>query len=121
MFVALDHVQLAMPAGGEEEARLFYRDVLCFVEVEKPVPMQRSGGVWFRSGGIELHLGVEADFRPGRKAHPGLRVDDIDELASRLCAAGLVPEWDERYPGMRRFYVADPFGNRIEILQPATG
>jgi catechol 2,3-dioxygenase-like lactoylglutathione lyase family enzyme len=119
MFLALDHVQLAIPVGGEEDARLFYRDVLGFEEVEKPAPMRSSGGVWFRSGVVELHLGVESDFRPARKAHPGLRVDGIDALASRLSAAGLVLEWDERYPGVRRFYVADPFGNRIEILQPA--
>jgi catechol 2,3-dioxygenase-like lactoylglutathione lyase family enzyme len=121
MFVAFDHVQLAMPVGGEEDARLFYGDVLGFEEVEKPAPMRGSGGVWFRSGCVELHLGAEAGFRPARKAHPGLRVDDIDELASRLSAAGLMLEWDERYTGVRRFYVADPFGNRVEILQPAEG
>jgi catechol 2,3-dioxygenase-like lactoylglutathione lyase family enzyme len=67
---------------------------------------------------VELHLGAEADFAPARKAHPALRVDDIDGLAARCEAAGLAPRWDDRYPGTRRFYVHDPFGNRIEILQP---
>jgi catechol 2,3-dioxygenase-like lactoylglutathione lyase family enzyme len=118
-FVALDHVQLAMPAGEEARARAFYSGVLGIEELPKPGPMQSSGGVWFRSGGIELHLGVEGDFRPARKAHPGLRVDGIDELAVRCESFGYAPEWDERYPGVRRFFVHDPFGNRIEILQPA--
>ena len=117
-FLALDHVQLAMPAGGEEEARSFYAGVLGMEEAAKPEPMLASGGVWFRSGGVQLHLGVEAEFRPARKAHPGLRVDDVDAYAYLCRAAGLPVEWDHRYPGYRRFYVHDPFGNRIEILQP---
>lgn len=117
-YLALDHVQIAMPPGREEEARAFYRGVLGLDEVPKPVPMRASGGAWFRSGGVELHLGVEADFAPARKAHPALRVDDIDEVAARCEAAGFAAQWDDRYPGMRHFYVHDPFGNRIEILQP---
>lgn len=116
--LALDHVQLAMPAGGEEAARAFYGGVLGMAEVSKPAPMRANGGAWFRAGPIELHLRVEADFRPARKAHPALRVDDAD-AAARVCeAGGCTPEWDDRYPGVRRFYVSDPFGNRIEILQP---
>ncbi len=117
-YLALDHVQIAMPPGGEEEARAFYRGVLGLDEVPKPAPMRANGGAWFRSGGVELHLGAEADFAPARKAHPALRVDDLDELAARCEAAGFGAQWDDRYPGMRRFYVHDPFGNRIELLQP---
>lgn len=114
----LDHVQLAMPAGGEDRARSFYADVLGMEELLKPMPLLVSGGVWFRAGSAELHLGVEADFRPARKAHPGLRVDDLDRLASRLHDAGFEVSWDVRHPEVRRFYVNDPFGNRVEILQP---
>lgn len=116
-YLTLDHVQIAMPAGEEDAARAFYRDVLWLEEVPKPEPMMANGGAWFRSGGVELHLGVEADFEPARRAHPGLRVDDVDAVAARCDAAGHAPQWDERYPGMRRFYVHDPFGNRIEVMQ----
>ena len=117
--LALDHVQLAMPAGEEDRARAFYGGVLGMEEVDKPGPMQASGGVWFRAGSAEIHLGVEGGFHPARKAHPGLRVDDVDAFAAHCQAAGCPPVWDDRYPGVRRFYVDDPFGNRIEILQPA--
>jgi len=116
--LALDHVQLAMPSGGEDLARSFYAGLLGMEELLKPASLQASGGVWFLSGAAELHLGVEADFRPAQKAHPALRVDDIDRLASRLREAGFEVSWDGRYPGVRRFYVQDPFGNRVEILQP---
>lgn len=115
---ALDHVQLAMPAGGEDEAREFYHGVLGMDELPKPPALRASGGVWFRSGDVELHLGVEAEFRPARKAHPALRVDDLDAFAARCETAGLEIQWDERYSGVRRFYASDPFGNRIEFLKP---
>jgi catechol 2,3-dioxygenase-like lactoylglutathione lyase family enzyme len=116
--LALDHVQLAMPRGGEERARRFYCGLLGMEELPKPAALQASGGVWFRSGSVELHLGVEAEFQPARKAHPGLRVDGIDSLAARLDAAGCDVVWDDRHPGVRRFYAQDPFGNRVEFLQP---
>lgn len=106
-----------MPPGDEGRAVEFYAGVLGFEQVPKPEPMRASGGVWFRSGGVELHLGVEADFRPARKAHPALRVDGLDDFARRCEAAGYSIEWDVRYPGVRRFYVSDPFGNRIELLE----
>ena len=117
--VALDHVQLAMPPHEESRAADFYAGVLGFEQVEKPEGMKASGGIWFRSGSIELHLGVDPEFRPATKAHPALRVDGLDELADRCDRAGHAPQWDERYPGVRRFYVHDPFGNRIELLEPA--
>jgi len=116
-YLTLDHVQIAMPAGEEDAARAFYGGVLRLEEVPKPEPMRANGGAWFRSGGVELHLGVEADFEPARRAHPALRVDDVEAVAARCDAAGHPAQWDERYPGMRRFYVHDPFGNRIEVLQ----
>jgi catechol 2,3-dioxygenase-like lactoylglutathione lyase family enzyme len=109
----LDHVQVAMPPGGEEAARRFYAGLLGLAEITKPDALRASGGVWFAPG---VHLGVETDFRPPRKAHPGLRLGDLDGAAARLEAAGAVVEWDERRPGVRRFYTHDPFGNRLELL-----
>jgi catechol 2,3-dioxygenase-like lactoylglutathione lyase family enzyme len=116
--VKLDHVQLAGPPGCEAEAREFYGGLLRLEEIPKPGPMRASGGVWFRVGAEELHIGIEDPFAPARKAHPALRVDpgDLDALSQTLQQAGAPVDWDERYPGVRRFYTADPFGNRIEIL-----
>jgi catechol 2,3-dioxygenase-like lactoylglutathione lyase family enzyme len=108
----LDHVQVAAPPGCEDDARAFYRDLLGLTEVEKPEPLRGRGGVWFE----QLHVGVEDDFAPARKAHPALRVEDIDALAERLAAAGRQVDWDDALPGVRRFYTADPWGNRVEIL-----
>jgi catechol 2,3-dioxygenase-like lactoylglutathione lyase family enzyme len=115
--VKLDHVQLAAPPGCEDDARAFYRDLLGLEEIAKPEPMMASGGVWFRVGEQELHVGVEDPFAPARKAHPGLRVapEDLDTIAARLADGGAQVDWDDRYPGVRRFYTADPFGNRLEI------
>jgi catechol 2,3-dioxygenase-like lactoylglutathione lyase family enzyme len=116
--VKLDHVQIAAPPGSEDQARGFYGDLLGLEEIPKPEPMRASGGVWFRLGAQELHVGIEDPFAPARKAHPGLRTDpaELDAIAARLADAGAPVDWDERYPGVRRFYTADPFGNRIEIL-----
>jgi catechol 2,3-dioxygenase-like lactoylglutathione lyase family enzyme len=114
----IHHVQLAMPPGQEDAARAFYGRVLGLTEIAKPAVLAGRGGAWFRGDGIELHLGVEDDFRPARKAHPGLLVADLDERAARLAAAGHPVTWDGDFPGMRRFYTADPFGNRLELLQP---
>jgi catechol 2,3-dioxygenase-like lactoylglutathione lyase family enzyme len=112
----LDHVQLAMPAGREADADSFYRDLLGFDVVPKPPPLAARGGRWYRAGHIQLHLGVDDEFRPAKKAHPALLVDHIDELAARLEAAGVVPRWEDDQPGMRHCYVDDPFGNRIELI-----
>jgi len=111
--IGLDHVQVAAPHGCEAEARAFYGGLLGLEELEKPEPLRASGGVWFEPG---VHLGVEREFTPARKAHPGLRVSDLDAVAARLQAAGAEVEWDERWPGVRRFYTHDPFGNRLELL-----
>jgi len=119
-FGGLHHAQLAMPAGAESEVRAFYRDILGMAELDKPPVLAARGGCWFRSGDLELHLGVEDDFRPARKAHPGMLVSDIDALAARLTACGVGVDWDGEFPGHRRFYAHDPLGNRLEFLQPLT-
>jgi len=106
----IDHVQVAAPPGCEAEARAFYGGVLGLREVEKPKALQARGGVWFE----RLHVGVEEDFRPARKAHPAFVVDDLDALSTRIGAV----EWDDAVPGVRRFYASDPFGNRLEFLEP---
>jgi catechol 2,3-dioxygenase-like lactoylglutathione lyase family enzyme len=112
----LDHVQLALPVGSEDAARRFYGDLLCLAELQKPPLLAARGGVWFEGGPIVLHLGVEADFRPARKAHPAFRVRDLRELRERLSAAGVAIVEDHDLPGERRFYAADPFGNRLEFM-----
>ena len=115
----IHHVQLACPAESEDASRAFYSGVLGLAEIGKPPALARRGGCWFRGHGIELHLGVEADFRPARKAHPGLLVTGLDGWAARLTAAGYPVTFDGEFPGMRRFYSEDPHGNRLEFLEPA--
>lgn len=112
-----DHVQLACPARSEDASRAFYADLLGLTEVPKPPALAARGGCWFRGAGIELHLGVEDDFRPARKAHPGIRVIDLDALADRLRTTGHeVTIDDTEIPGRRRFHAFDPHGNRLEFL-----
>lgn len=114
----LHHVQLALPPGGEDACRAFYVDALGLTEVQKPPVLAARGGLWVRSDALEIHLGVEQDFRPQKKAHPGIVVSDIDALAARLTEHGYAVSWDDDFPGMRRFYTEDGHGNRIELLQP---
>jgi catechol 2,3-dioxygenase-like lactoylglutathione lyase family enzyme len=116
--VGLDHLQLAMPAGREAEARAFYGDLLGLSELKKPPHLQVRGGVWFTLGTQQLHLGVEKDFRPAQKAHPAFLVNDLCGLRTRLAQHGYTPYEDEPLAGYERFYVADPFGNRLELLEP---
>lgn len=105
-----------MPSGGETEAEAFYSDVLGFTVLAKPEPLASRGGRWFACGDVQVHLGVEQDFRPARKAHPALRVDGFDELVGKLDDLGVSWRWDDDLPGVRRLYVDDPFGNRIEMI-----
>jgi catechol 2,3-dioxygenase-like lactoylglutathione lyase family enzyme len=117
MFTRLHHMQIAMPRDAEPQARAFFVDVLGMTEVPKPEVMARRGGAWFRAGGVELHLGAEDDFVPDRKGHPGILVDDLDDVAARLTRADWPVRWDDDFPGFRRFYANDPFGNRMEFLE----
>ncbi len=114
----LHHVQLSIPPGSEEACRAFYVGILGMTELVKPPVLAARGGLWVRADGLEIHLGVEEDFRAARKAHPGIRVADLDGLAARLAAAGVAVTWDDAFPGHRRFYACDNSGNRLEFLQP---
>ncbi|GIJ42929.1 VOC family protein [Micromonospora andamanensis] len=117
----IHHVQLACPRGSEDLSRAFYVDILGLTELTKPPALAARGGCWFRGYGAELHLGVEDDFRPARKAHPALMRPDLDTLAARLDAAGYPVTWgDDELPGLRRFHTHDPHGNRLEFLTPTT-
>ena len=116
--ISIDHVQLAMPAGEEEKARSFYINLLGFVEIPKPAELAKRGGAWFESGNVQLHLGVEADFRAARKSHPAFIVDDLDALIAKVQSNGF--ETDTSQPpldGYKRAHVFDPFGNRIELME----
>lgn len=123
-FARIDHVQLAMPRGKEDDARRFYVDLMGMEEVAKPEALAKRGGAWFRSGRVELHLGVEDDFRPARKAHPALVCTNYDQLVERLRIAGATYREDSEIPGVRRCHLDDCFGNRIELIaapsQPRT-
>ena len=114
---AIDHIQLAMPAGEEDQARAFYGGLLGLSEVPKPPELAKRGGAWFESGPVKVHLGVEPDFRPARKAHPALLVDDLEALIQRCRAAGCEIKTDVPLEGYQRYHVFDPFGNRIELMQ----
>lgn len=114
-------MQVAAPVGGEDAARRFYGELLGLSELEKPEALRARGGVWFACGAQQLHVGVTSDFSPATKAHPALRVAgaDLDRLADRLGEAGVEVRWDEAIPAVRRFYAADPWGNRIELISPS--
>jgi catechol 2,3-dioxygenase-like lactoylglutathione lyase family enzyme len=115
----IDHVQLAIPPGTEAKARAFYTGLLGLPEREKPAILAGRGGVWFETAAFKLHLGIEQDFRPAKKAHPALQVDGLDQLLSQLTAAGCAVVDGEPVEGYRRrAFVDDPFGNRIELVEP---
>jgi catechol 2,3-dioxygenase-like lactoylglutathione lyase family enzyme len=116
--VRLDHVRLAMPPGGEPRARAFFVEALGIPEVPKPAALAARGGCWFERGELKIHLGVESDFRPARKAHPALQVMDLPQLVEKLRSLGYVVQDDDPLLGCHRAYVDDPFGNRIELLEP---
>jgi len=117
---ALDHVQLAMPAGREADAVAFYAGLLGIPEVPKPANLAGRGGCWFESGPLRLHVGVDADFTPARKAHPALLVEDLPALVARLTDAGVAVRPGEPLEGYDRVDIHDPFGNRIELMEPTT-
>lgn len=115
-FTALDHVQLAMPDGEEEKARHFYCEILGMQEIPKPPALTLRGGCWFKSGDVQIHLGVESDFHPARKAHPALRCADYDVLIAKLSAAQILVKESNDIPGLRRCHLHDSFGNRLELI-----
>lgn len=114
--VGLDHVQLAIPAGGEDQTRAFFVGLLGMVEVPKPAN-QSPSGCWFTGGGAALHIGVDPDFRPAKKAHPALLVDDLAALRETLAAEGYPIREDTPVEGYARCFTEDPFGNRIELME----
>ena len=112
----LQHVQLAIPRGAEDDCRRFYVGVLGLIEVPKPPALAVRGGMWLRADGVEIHLGVEDDFRPAKKAHPAFIVASFEALVERLTASGVEIRWDESIPGTRRFHASDNVGNRLEFI-----
>ncbi|MFI5807508.1 VOC family protein [Streptomyces sp. NPDC051561] len=121
MIAALDHVQLAAPPGSESALRAYYVEVLGMREIPKPPVLAARGGCWFEAGGVRLHLGIEEDFRAARKAHPGVRVTDIEAYAERLASRGAEVVRDDDLPGHRRFCSSDPVGNRLEFMERNDG
>jgi catechol 2,3-dioxygenase-like lactoylglutathione lyase family enzyme len=116
--LSIDHVQIAMPGGEEDRARAFYVEQLGFTEIPKPPELAKRGGAWFQAGEVQLHLGVEADFRPARKAHPAFLVEELEALLARLRTAGYEPDTSQPpLDGYKRAHVFDPFGNRIELME----
>jgi len=113
----IDHLQLAMPAGGEDEARAFYGPLLGLYEVEKPASLAKRGGVWFEGCNVKLHLGIDPNFTPAKKAHPAFIVDDLAAFRTRLEAAGYPVTDGQPLEGYLRFHIHDPFGNRIELME----
>ena len=107
-----------MPAGREDDARAFYRDALGIPEMIKPPHLAKRGGCWFEKGALKIHLGVDADFAPARKAHPAFIVADLAGLAAKLTQSGYRVVQDQPLEGYERRYVDDPFGNRIELMEP---
>ena len=118
LVTTLHHVQLAMPRGEEAAARAFYGGVLGLPEVAKPANLVARGGCWFRLGDRELHMGIEDDFHAARKAHPAFQIAGLEQLRAHLTASGITVREDEPLPGYARFYADDPFGNRLEFLEP---
>ncbi|WP_371661947.1 VOC family protein [Streptomyces sp. NBC_00280] len=117
MIAAVDHVQLAAPAGTEDALRAYYVGILGMTEIPKPPALAARGGCWFQAGPVQLHLGVEENFRAAKKAHPGLSVVAIEAYAERLAAHGATVTWDGDLPGHRHFFSYDPVGNRLEFLE----
>src|SRR4030095_12013027 len=115
----IEHVQLAMPAGQEDAARRFYSGLLGIPEVPKPPDLAKRGGVWFENDRVKVHLGIDPDFHPARKAHPGVLVRNLNELIRNLRVAGVEVVEAEPLAGYFHVYIADPFGNRIELMEPS--
>lgn len=116
-FTGIDHVQLAAPKGSENEARNFFSGVLGMEEIPKPANLAKRDGVWFKCGTHQLHIGIQEDFIPAKKAHPAFHVEKLEGLRERIIDKGFEVKEDEPLEGAKRFYVDDPFGNRLEFIQ----
>ncbi|MFJ8072325.1 VOC family protein [Peribacillus sp. NPDC096447] len=117
IFKSIDHIQLADPKGSEDIARKFFKNILGFEEVEKPEELKKRGGVWFEFGNYQIHIGIEEPFYPAKKAHPAFEIENIEELKKHLVTNGIDVMEDDKLPGAKRFYISDPFGNRMELLE----
>jgi catechol 2,3-dioxygenase-like lactoylglutathione lyase family enzyme len=117
LILGIDHVQLAAPAGCEQAARDFYGRILELRELPKPEALRQRGGCWFQCGTHQIHIGVDLDFRPAKKAHPAIAVRDLSTLRAQLANAGIPVQDDDAIPGDSRFYSEDPWGNRLEFVQ----
>jgi catechol 2,3-dioxygenase-like lactoylglutathione lyase family enzyme len=117
IFKSIDHIQLAAPKGSEDTARKFFKNILGFDEVEKPEELKKRGGVWFEVGNYQIHIGIEEPFYPAKKAHPAFEIENIEELKKHLVTNGIDVIEDDKLPGAKRFYISDPFGNRMELLE----
>ena len=115
---SIDHILIAMPSGREAEARAFYAGMLGLTETPKPDVLAQRGGCWFENGALVVHLGVEKNFVPAKKAHPAFIVDGLSGMVAKLAAAGYTVTEDEPLPGCDRRHVFDPFGNRVELIEP---
>jgi catechol 2,3-dioxygenase-like lactoylglutathione lyase family enzyme len=115
--LGFDHIQLAAPKDSEETAREFYVDILRFEELVKPENLKKNGGCWFSLGPLEIHIGIEEPFTPAKKAHPAIRVTELENFRAYLEGRGIATRDEQPLPGAKRFYIDDPFGNRIEILE----
>ncbi|WP_249599336.1 VOC family protein [Peribacillus frigoritolerans] len=117
IFKAIGHIQLAAPKDSEDTARKFFKNILGFDEVEKPEELKKRGGVWFEFGNYQIHIGIEEPFYPAKKAHPAFEIENIEELKKHLVTNGIDVIEDDKLPGAKRFYISDPFGNRMELLE----
>jgi catechol 2,3-dioxygenase-like lactoylglutathione lyase family enzyme len=115
--LSIEHIQIAIPLGSEDRARTFYAGILGFVEVEKPATMAKRNSIWFRAGSVSLHLGLEPDFHPAKRAHPALVVDGMDQVLTACQSANITVKPDVSFNGFRRVHIFDPFGNRLELME----
>jgi catechol 2,3-dioxygenase-like lactoylglutathione lyase family enzyme len=116
--LSIDHVHIAIPSGEEDKARSFYVNVLGFTEIPKPPVLSKNGGAWFQSENVQLHIGIEEDFRPARKAHPAFIVDDLSAMLEKVQQAGYgIDHSQPPLDGYERVHIFDPFGNRIELME----
>jgi catechol 2,3-dioxygenase-like lactoylglutathione lyase family enzyme len=117
--LSVDHVQIVIPVASEDRARAFYSGILGFTEIAKPMQMADCRSIWFVAGAVNLHLGIESDFHPAKRAHPAFVVDGLDAILSACARAGLTTKPDTFFNGFRRVHVFDPFGNRLELMERA--